>query len=153
MGAGKVERNVEEGGTMRANATGWMGGIGGAVLSAFIAAAGCAGADDVGTSEQQAELHIRNGFHHPHHDGDAGTVGISGTGGGMGAAAAADCDVCTQAAQCCAAVEASDQGCSFNATTCASEVGPARPAYVNGCLTYVVSVRGAWGGNPPAACR
>jgi len=80
--------------------------------------------------------------------GSGGTTGNGPADGG----AAADCDICTQAQACCNAVQA-DRGCSFSAATCASMTGAARPAYVNACLTEVVSVRGAWSGNPPAACR
>jgi hypothetical protein len=131
--------------------------------------------DDVpGTTADAAELHEGFGFHRRHHSPDAGTVGgAAGTTGGgagpvtggttgsatagmggatAGGGATADCDICTQAQQCCYVVEA-DPGCSFSAVTCASMVGDARPAYVNACLTFVVTVRAAWSGNPPAECR
>jgi hypothetical protein len=79
----------------------------------------------------------------------AGTNGATATDGGS----VADCDVCTQANQCCTVVQVEDPNCTFSAATCASEVGEARPAYANACLTYLVTVRGAWSGNPPAECR
>ena len=84
--------------------------------------------------------------------GSAPSVGTIGSGAADGGAVA-DCDICTQAQQCCEAVDADKTACSFSAATCAAEQGEARPAYVNACLVFVVTVRGAWGGNPPAVCR
>ena len=86
--------------------------------------------------------------------GSGGTTGggTAGTNGAPGGDAVADCDVCTQAQQCCNTVEA-EPHCSFSAATCASMAVDARPAYVNACLTYVVLVRSAWSANPPAECR
>ncbi len=143
---------------MRTRSFGWAGGIAGVLLTGVVAAAGCAGADDPGTSETQAELRSGEWFHHPHRDDGAGGTTVAGTGGMNGSTtadggAATDCSICTQAQRCCGVVESQGPGCSFSASTCASMTGAARPAYVNACLTYVVSVRGAWGGNPPAECR
>lgn len=136
------------------------------LLGGLVAGAGgCAGPDDAVSSADQAEL--RGGFpvHRRHFGHDAGSAGALPDGGaGPGdsgttsspadaGAPATDCDVCAQASRCCSVVEAERAGCSFSAETCASMSGDARPAYVNACLTYVVSVRGAWSGNPPAECR
>jgi hypothetical protein len=137
---------------MRTKGISWVGRIAGLML---VAVTGCAGADDPATTEQQGELHGGFSFHHPHHGPDAGGSMTGGTSGANGPTTGpqADCDVCTQAAQCCAVVESGGTGCSFSAATCSSMAGPARPAYVNACLTYVVTVRSAWSENPPAACR
>jgi hypothetical protein len=81
----------------------------------------------------------------------AGTAGSSGaTARDAGTGPVTDCEICTTAAQCCTAVEA--RQCSFSAAACDSMVGDARPAYINACLVYVMSVRGVWGGAPPAEC-
>src|SRR3954468_5959322 len=141
---------------MRTKRTGVVGAIAGVLLGGLVATVGCMGPDDE-VSAEAAELHRR------HHSPDAGNVGgaagMTGrdTGGTNGATAvnggaAADCDICTQAQQCCSVLEGHPQ-CSFSAVTCASMVGDARPAYVNACLTFVMAVRGVWSGNPPAECR
>jgi hypothetical protein len=160
---------------MRTERIGVIGAIAGVVLGGLVATAGCVGADDEVSSADGAELHGEFGFHRRHHRPDAGNVGgVAGTtGGGAGpvtggttgggtagtngatavdGGAVADCDICTKAWQCCNVVQA-DHNCSFSAATCAAMVGDALPAYVNACLTYVVTVRGAWSGNPPAECR
>ena len=153
---------------MRTERIGVVGAIAGVVLGGIIATAGCMGDDEPVTTPDGAALQVGFGFHRRHHSPDAGTVGgvagMSGSGAGpatggttgpgttVNGGAAADCDVCTTAQQCCNVVEA-DPACSFSAVTCASMVGDARPAYVNACLTFVVAVRDAWSGNPPAACR
>jgi hypothetical protein len=146
---------------MRIERMGLVGAIAGVLLAGFVAAAGCEGSDDddaVGGGEQ-AEL--RGGFRFPRHRAnDAGSVGGGAggtTGGGVGGGAggtngatapdggaAADCEMCAKAQRCCAVVEG--RVCSFGGTC-----DPAQPHI--GCLTYVVSVRGVWGGNPPAECR
>jgi hypothetical protein len=149
----------------RTERTGVVGAIAGVVLGGVVATAGCVGADDEVSSVDGTELNSAFGLHRRHHSPDAGSVsGVatgrttgSGTAGANGATAvagggAADCDVCAKAQQCCNVVEAAP-GCSFSAVTCASMVGDARPAYVNACLTFVVTVRDAWSGNPPAECR
>jgi hypothetical protein len=147
---------------MRTKRIGVVGAIAGVVLGGLVATVGCVGADEVSSSET-AELHGGFGVHRPHPRPDAGNVGgVSGTtGGGSGGTngatavnggAATDCDICTQAQQCCDVLAGHPQ-CSFSAATCSSMVGDARPAYVNGCLTFVMAVRGAWSGNPPAECR
>jgi hypothetical protein len=168
---------------MQLKRIGLIGAIAGAVLGGLVAVAGCDGTDDAVGGQDQGELHGGFPFHHRHRGQDAGSVGGAGasggasggvtTGGGMGVVtggttggsagtagtggadrgAVADCDVCTQAQQCCEVVDADKTACSFSAATCSAEVGDARPAYVNACLVFVVTVRGAWGGNPPAECR
>jgi len=149
---------------MRTTRMGWVGGIAGLMLGVLVAAAGCAGADDTVTTEQEGELHNGFSFHHPRHRPDGGGANTGGTSGreapggmtgstGSDAGAVADCNVCTTAEQCCGAVEGKPAPCSFSATTCSSMTGAARPAYVNTCVTYVASVRGVWAGNPPAECR
>jgi hypothetical protein len=154
--------------TMRTGRMGVVGAIAGVALGGIVATAGCMGADEEVTTADKAELHEGFGFHRRHHSPDGGNVGGAAgmTGAGAGpvtggttgpgttdnGGAAADCDVCTTAQQCCNVVEA-DPHCSFSAATCASMVGDARPAYVNACLTFVVTVRAAWSGNPPAECR
>jgi len=152
------------------------GAVIGLVLGGLVGAAGCDGTDDVVSYGGEAELHSGFPFHHRHRGPDAGSVGGGGagtSGGGMGVITGGttggaagmngatagdggpvtDCNICTQAQQCCEVVQVTQPTCTFSAATCAAEVGDARPAYVNACLTYVVTVRGAWGGNPPAACR
>ena len=153
---------------MRIERMSLVGAIAGVVLSGLVAAApGCGGSDDnyaVG-GEEQGEL--RGGFrsHRRHRANDAGIVG-SGAGGTAGGAtgdgaagangttapdgdAVANCAMCAKAQQCCAVVE--NRVCTFISETCNSTVDDGQPHI--GCLTYVVSVRGAWGGNPPAECR
>jgi hypothetical protein len=163
---------------MRMGRIGLVGAVAGVVLSGLVAVAGCEGADGAGSGGDEAEL--RGGFpfhHHQHRGPDAGSVGgnaggatgggtgvvTGGTAGGgsagttgVGAAdggSVADCEICTQAQRCCEVVEVEEQSCSFSAATCSAEPGAALPAYINACLTFVVTVRGAWGGNPPAECR
>ena len=158
---------------MRLGRIGLVGAIAGAVLGALVAMAGCDGTGDAVSGQDQGELHGGFGFHHGHRGRDAGSVGggAAGSGGasggvttdggqGVGPAAptgggstVADCEICTQAQACCLAVDADQTACSFSAATCGAEQGDARPAYVNACLVFVVTVRGAWGGNPPAECR
>jgi hypothetical protein len=163
---------------MRLERIGLVGAIAGVMLGGLVSVVGCEGADDAATVGDEAELHGGVPFHHRHRGQDAGRVdggaagGTTGTGtsvvtggttggGSAGATgsgvtdggAVADCEICTQAHQCCLAVEIAEPSCSFSAAECASMVGEARPAYVNACLVFVVSVRGAWGGNPPAECR
>ena len=160
---------------MKIERIGWVGAIAGVVLGGLIATAGCDGAGDAVSGADDAELHGGFQFRHGHRRVDAGGVdtgGVAGTTGtgttgtgtgttgtgttGAGTAdggAAPDCDICTQAQQCCDVVEANGPGCTFSAATCAAEQGEARPAYVNACLVFLVTVRGAWGGNPPAECR
>jgi hypothetical protein len=131
--------------------------VAGVVLGGIVATAGCEGAnDDTVSGGDEAELQGGGRFHHRHSVPDAGGVTGGGTAGTKGATAAdggavADCDVCTQAQQCCFAVGV--QTCTFSAATCSSMVGDARPAYVNACLTQLSLTRNAWAGNPPAACR
>jgi len=162
---------------MRTERIGVVGAIAGVVLGGLVAAAGCVGADDEvsGGDEAAAELQSGFSFHRPHRRHDAGTVstGVAGTTGGgagpvtgaggtigggtagtngvTGGAAVADCDICTQAQQCCDALGLTN--CTFSAATCASMDDAARPGYVSACRTHLVAVRGTWGGNPPAACR
>jgi hypothetical protein len=141
---------------------GLMGMVAGVVLGGIVATAGCEGADDDIGPERQAELRSGFRFHHRHGGPDAGTVGggvggAAGAGGaagttGRGGAVADDCDVCTQAQQCCEVAAPGDPVCTFNAAKCSSMQGDARPAYVNACLTFLVAARGARA-NPPAECR
>jgi hypothetical protein len=135
---------------MRTKGFGSVGGIVGVMLGGLIAAGGCVGADEPATTEAEGALHGGHRVHRPHSTADAGTTGSSTA---DAAATADDCGICTQAAQCCLAVQSDPSGCSYSAATCSSMSDVARPYYVNACLTYVVSVRGAWSGNPPAACR
>ena len=79
-------------------------------------------------------------------------VGATGA-GAADAGPVVDCDICTQARRCCEVVEVGGSRCSFSAAACASNAGDARRAYVNACLTYLVTVRGAWRGSPPPECR
>jgi hypothetical protein len=160
---------------MRLGRTGFVGAIAGVVLGGFVAAAGCEGTDDPVSGGTEAELHGGFGFHRGHRGHDAGSVGggaagttggapgvITGgtSGGGTGTngvtgadgGAVADCDICTQAQQCCVVVQGDQPGCTFSAATCASETGDARPAYINACLVYLKAVRGVWA-VPPAECR
>lgn len=163
---------------MRTERIGMVGAIAGVVLGGLVAAAGCVGADDEvsGGDEAEAELQSGFGFHRPHRRRDAGTVGTgvagttgggagpvtgaggttgggtAGTNGTTGGDAVADCDICTQAQQCCEAL-GTLTNCTFSAATCASMSDAAQPGYVSACRTHLVAVRGTWGGNPPAACR
>jgi len=144
-----------------------VGAIAGVVLGGLVAVAGCGGHYDTGGGADAAELHGGFPFQHRHHGHDAGSVGgsIGGSAGGAGGAggmmsvtsgtggAIANCDLCTQAQQCCDVVETEGPGCTFSAAKCSSEPGDARTAYANNCLVFLVTVRGAWGGNPPAECR
>ena len=164
---------------MRTERIGVVGAIAGVVLGGLVAAAGCVGADDEVSGGDEAELQSGFAFHRPHRRRDAGTVeqrrggndgrwswtgdrrrGTTGggTAGSSGATAVdggsvADCDICTQAQQCCHAVETNPR-CTFSAATCASMVDAARPR-----LRQRVShdCRGGQGrvvgGNPPAVCR
>jgi len=149
---------------MRIGRSGFLGAVAGVVLGGIVATAGCEGADDEGSSEQQAELRGGFRFHHGHRGRDAGSVdggaaGATGvgpgavTGAAADAGAATDCDVCTRAQECRQAVAPGNDVCMFSAASCASMVGDARPAYVNACLTFLVSARGAQQPNPPAECR
>jgi len=147
----------------------FAGMVAGILLGGLVTAAACDGTDDsLDSTSGEAELRGSFPFHRRHPGHDAGSVGGAPGGGtapvGSGGVAspgnppadggaAADCDICTQAQACCNAVQGDRGGCSFSAATCASMTGPARPAYVNACLTEIVSVRGAWSGNPPAECR
>ena len=147
---------------MQLDRIGLVGAIAGVLLGGLVTIAGCEGADDeVGGG--QAELRGGYPFHHWHRMPDAGSAGGSvgtSTGGSAGTSgisapdggAIADCDICTQAQQCCETVEANPE-CTFSAAKCSSMVGDALPAYINACLVFVNTVRGAWGGNPPAVCR
>jgi len=158
---------------MQRKRIGFLGAAAGVLLGGLVAGtAGCVGADDSVSGGEEAEL--RGGFpvHRRHFGRDAGSPGGSvggtadgggapvGGGGSTGSASgstdsgvpAADCEVCAQAYRCCAAVQTDRAGCSFSAETCSSMTGAARPAYINACLTEVVSVRGAWSGSPPAEC-
>jgi hypothetical protein len=158
---------------MRVERIGLVGALAGVMLGGLVAAAGCDGSDDAVSGDDQTQVQGDFRFHRRHRGQDAGSVGGSaggttgvvtggttGSGGAAGTsgatpgtgAPATDCDICTKAQQCCQALPA-EPVCTFSAATCASEPGEARPAYVNACLTFVVSVRGAWGGNPPAECR
>ena len=156
---------------MQLERIGFVGVVAGVLLGGLVAGAGCEGADEGVSAPGEAELRGGFPFHHrrPGHDagsvgGDAGGMpgggagpigsgGADGTGSGPAGTAPADCDICSQAKQCCSVVEANGPGCSFSAETCASMAGDAHAAYVSACLTYVVSVRGVWAGNPPAECR
>ena len=162
---------------MRVERIGLVGAIAGVVLGGLVAVAGCEGADDaVGAADQdQAELHGGARFHHGRRAHDAGTApGNTGTtGGGTGVVtggttggsagtngngaadggAVADCDICTKTQQCCDVVTNHGPACTFSAATCSTMVGDARPAYVNACLVFLTTVRGAWQGNPPAECN
>jgi hypothetical protein len=158
---------------MRVERIGLVGAIAGVVLGGLVAAAGCDGTGDTVSAPDEAELHGGFRFHRGHFGRDAGSMGggVAGTtGGGMGVVtgggsagtsgngaadggAVADCDICTQAKQCCDVVQTQQPGCTFSAATCSSMVGDARPAYVNACLVFLNAVRGTWGGNPPAECR
>lgn len=138
---------------MRTKALGWVGGIAGLMLGGLVAAGGCMGADEPAATESEGALHGGARIHRPHRTPDAGSTGSTGS-TTADSGVAADCDVCTQAAQCCSVVESGRPGCaSYSAATCASMSDDARPYFVNACLTYVVSVRGVWAGNAPAACR
>lgn len=151
---------------MQLERIGLVGAIAGVVLGGLVAAAGCEGADDAVSSPDEAELQGGSRFHHGHRARDAGSVGgsvagsVGTTGGGTGVVtggtpdggAVADCDVCTQAQQCCDIVASGGPVCSFSAASCSSMVGDARPAYVNACLVFLVTARGARA-NPPAECR
>ena len=149
---------------MQLERIGVVGAIAGVVLGGIVAAAGCEGADDTVSAPDEAELHGGSRFHHVHRGNDAGSVGggVAGTTGGGtgvvtggttgGGGAVADCDVCTQAQQCCDVVASGGPVCSFSAASCSSMVGDARPAYVNACLVFLVTARGARA-NPPAECR
>ena len=143
---------------MQLERIGLVGAIVGVVLGGLVAAAGCEGAGDAGIGGDEAALHGGGPFHRGHRGHDAGGAGATATAGTTGSSAAdggavADCDTCTKAQQCCDVVEVGGPGCSFSAATCSSMAGEARGAYVNACLTYLVTVRGAWRGNPPAECR
>lgn len=135
-----------------------VGAIAGVVLGGLVAAAGCEGADDAVSGPDEAALHGGSRFHHGRPGHDAGSVGTTGggagvvTGGTTGGGAVADCDVCTQAQQCCDIVASGGPVCTFSAANCSSMVGDARPAYVNACLVFLVTARGARA-NPPAECR
>src|ERR1051325_10120401 len=113
---------------MKIERIGWVGAIAGVVLGGLIATAGCDGAGDAVSGADDAELHGGFQFRHGHRRVDAGGVdtgGVAGTTGtgttgtgtgttgtgttGAGTAdggAAPDCDICTQAQQCCDVVEA-----------------------------------------------
>jgi hypothetical protein len=152
---------------MRLERIGLVGAVAGVVLGGLVAVAGCGGHYDTGGGADAAELHGGFPFHHRHHGQDAGSAGGSaagttgggGTGGSVGVTTTgtggnvASCDLCTQAQACCDVVESEGPGCTFSAAKCASEPGDALPAYANNCLVFLVTVRGAWGGNPPAECR
>jgi len=162
---------------MRRERIGLLGVISGMVLGGLVAGPGCGGPDDAVSGGDQEELSGGFLYHRRHRVRDAGSVGGSGAGtvdagtpsgtggtigdgtGGTGGTSgsgpvggAEDCGVCTQAQQCCGVVEVDGPGCSFSAATCSSMVGDARPAYVNSCLTFVVAVKDAWAGRPPAGC-
>lgn len=147
---------------MRIGEIGFLGVVAGVVLGGIVATTGCEGADDGVTGEERGELRGGFRFHHRHDRPDAGSDagavvgGDAGTtGGGSGAVTGGtttDCDICTRAQQCCEAVAPGNDVCTFSAATCASMVGEARPAYVNACLTFFVSARGAQQPNPPAEC-
>ena len=149
---------------MQTERIGLVGAIAGVVLGGLVAVAGCEGADDAVSGPDEAALHGGFRIHHGHRGPDAGIVGGGGsagaTGGGTGVVtggtpdggAVADCDVCTQAQQCCDVVASGGPVCSFSAASCSSMVGDARPAYVNACLVFLVTARGARA-NPPAECR
>ena len=139
---------------MQLERIGVVGAIAGVVLGGIFAAAGCEGADDPVSGPDEAELHGGSRFHHVHRGNDAGSAGSVGTNGNGTAdgGAVADCDVCTQAQQCCDVVASGGPVCSFSAASCSSMVGDARPAYVNACLVFLVTARGARA-NPPAECR
>ena len=139
---------------MQLERIGLVGAIAGVVLGGLVAAAGCEGADDAVSGPDEAELHGSSRFHQRHTGQDGGSVGSAGT-NGNGAAdggSVADCDVCTQAQQCCDVVASGGPVCTFSAANCSSMVGDARPAYVNACLVFLVAARGARA-NPPAECR
>ena len=146
---------------MQLERIGVVGAIAGVVLGGIVAAAGCEGADDTVSRPDEAELLGGSRFHHGHRardaasvggsDGSVGSVGTNGNVAGDGGAVA-DCDVCTQAQQCCDVVASGGPVCSFSAASCSSMVGDARPAYVNACLVFLVTARGARA-NPPAECR
>jgi hypothetical protein len=163
----KLVRAAYEEGTMQLERIGLVGVIAGVVLGGIFAAAGCEGVDDPVSGPDEAELHGGSRFHHVHRVPDAGIVGGGGSGGSVGTTgggtgvvtggtadggAVADCDVCTQAQQCCDVVASGGPVCSFSAASCSSMVGDARPAYVNACLVFLVTARGARA-NPPAECR
>jgi hypothetical protein len=148
---------------MRIERISLVGALAGIVLGGLVAV-GCDGADDTVSAGDEAALHSGFQFHRRHRGADAGSAGgsVAGTTGGgsgvegatgtTGRAPSTDCDVCTQAQQCCEAVAPGDPVCSFSAATCSSMDGDARPAYVNACLTFLVAARGAQA-NPPAECR
>jgi hypothetical protein len=153
---------------MRLERIGVVGVVAGVVLGGLVATAGCEGTDDTISGEEEAELQSRGRFHRRPRVADAGGVtgaagtnggaagtngGTAGTNGGTAAdgGTVADCDVCTQAQQCCSAVGV--QSCTFSAATCSSMVGDARPAYVRACLTQLWVTSNAWSANPPAECR
>lgn len=150
---------------MRIERIGLVGALAGIVLGGLVMF-GCDGADDTVSAGDEAALHGDLRFHRRHRGTDAGSGGSSAAGisggeagvagtagtGAAGRAPTTDCDVCTQANQCCEAVAPGDPVCSFSAATCSSMAGDARPAYVNACLTFLVAARGAQP-NPPAACR
>jgi hypothetical protein len=161
---------------MRLERIGLLGVISGMVLGGLVAGPGCGGSDDTVSGGDQEGLSGGFLYHHRHRVRDAGSVGGSpvgsvdggtqpGTGGTIGGGTggttgsgpvgggvAEDCGICTEAQQCCDVVEVDGPGCSFNAATCSSMAGDARPAYVNSCLTFVVAVKDAWAGHPPAGC-
>src|SRR3954452_13854760 len=106
---------------VRPERMGVVGAIAGVVLGGMVATAGCMGDDEPVTTGDAAALHEGFGFHRRHHSPDAGSVGGAAgmTGGGAGpvtggttgpgttvtGGAATDCTICTQAQQCCNALQ------------------------------------------------
>jgi hypothetical protein len=162
----------DKGGAMQMGRIGLLGAIAGIVLGGFVMTAGCDGADDSVSSNEQGELQRGFWSHRRHRGHYAGTVagttgGGEGSGGATGTGTAgrsgatpadggtvADCNICTQAQACCQAVRPDPTTCMFSAATCESMSGAARPAYVNACLVDLMAVRGVRTGDQlPAACR
>jgi hypothetical protein len=108
------------------------------LAGACLCAIGC-----TNTTDSSAELRWRR------RPPDAGAIASdAGT-----TTTAATCDLCTQTQACCLAVDPSGN-CTFSAETCRTGVSDAaRPYYIQACLVELVTIRGAWGGNPPEVCR
>jgi hypothetical protein len=143
---------------------GVVGLVAGVMLGGIVAMAGCEGADDAVSGGDEEEVQSGFRLHRRHRGADAGSVagttggatgGAGGTNGAVapGGGAVADSDICAKAERCCKVLPGYPT-CPFKAApTCPWTVGEVPPDCAVGCITFVMAVRGTWGGNPPAECR
>jgi hypothetical protein len=145
--------------------------VGAALLA--LALTGCGSADEPLSVTKDdkaavAEPSLSEYYVHRRHDAatggtsqgtTAGTGGVGnasggGTAGTSGSALTYDCNLCTQANDCCEAVNPEGSGCTFSANTCFAYSADSQKNYSIYCLTFIRTVISAWQPqSPPPVCQ